>query len=261
MTSLAFSPNTDLSDIIAEAFPNSRADTRQALAMAAGIRRLEPGEMIIRQGDASGVALIIDGHVAVRRTTVDGRQYMIRIVTRGRLSPLLPLLAKASTADAVALTPTTTAVWRADTLRARAKNDAGLAVDILDDVLMAVDEVMGRLDGLLYQNALRRVARVLHQHADFFFVERPILTRAHLPILVGTSREMTGRVLRALEARGTVSRVGRDRLSLLDPAGLATAAEIGADGPRMSPGSPASARRHSIARPTAQRVGRRHAAP
>jgi CRP-like cAMP-binding protein len=227
LTNPATSPNADLSDVIAEAFPNSRADTRQALAMAAGVRRLEPGEMIIRQGDASSVILIIDGHVAVRRTTVDGRQYMVRIVTRGRLSPLLPLAARGASADALALTPTTVAIWRADTLRSRAKSDAGLAVDILDDVLDSLDEVMGRLDGLLYQNAMRRVARVLHQHAELFFVEPPILTRAHLPILVGTSREMTGRVLRVLEARRLVERVGRDRLRLMDPRGLAAAASAG----------------------------------
>jgi hypothetical protein len=35
---------------------------------------------------------------------------------------------------------------------------------------------------------------------------------------------MTGRVLRILEARSLVARVGRDRLRLLDPAGLAEAA-------------------------------------
>jgi CRP-like cAMP-binding protein len=65
---------------------------------------------------------------------------------------------------------------------------------------------------------------VLDLHADLFFSEPPVLRRTHLPALVGTSREMTGRVMRALESRGVVARVGRDRLDLLDPAGLAAAA-------------------------------------
>jgi CRP-like cAMP-binding protein len=234
-------PNADLADAIAEAFPNSRADTRRALVMGASIRRLEPGQIVIRQGDASAIALVLQGHVAVRRTTADGRQFMIRIVTRGRLSPVLPLAARSASADAIALTNSATAYWTSHDVRALAKLDAGLAVDILDDVLDALDEVMGRLDGLLYQNAQRRVARVLHHHAEFFFNDQPVLTRAHLPIMVGTSREMTGRVLRVLESRRIVSRVGRRGLRLLDAAGLASAAESGADGYRMSPGSRASA--------------------
>jgi CRP-like cAMP-binding protein len=219
------SPNAGLTDVMDEAFPSSRADTRRALAMAASIHRFDPGQMIIRQGDVSPIALVLDGYIAVRRTTADGRQFMVRIVTRGRLSPVLPLAARSASADSVALTRAATADWGTEEIRALARIDAGLAVDILDDVLDSLDEVMGRLDGLLYQNALGRVARVLQQHADLFFAEQPVLTRAQLPILVGTSREMTGRVLRVLEARRLVSRVGRHGLRLLDPAGLATAAE------------------------------------
>jgi CRP-like cAMP-binding protein len=150
---------------------------------------------------------------------------MVRIVTRGQLSPVLPLAARPASADAVAISRSVMAVWRAEELRESAKTDPGLAVDILDDVLGSLEEVMGRLDGLLYQDALRRVARVLHEHADLFFAVPPVLTRTHLPNLVGTSREMTGRVLRILEARRLVARIGRDRLSLLDPAGLAAVAD------------------------------------
>ena len=44
-----------------------------------------------------------------------------------------------------------------------------------------------------------------------------MLTRSHLPGLVGTSREMTARVLRQLEREGTVERYGRTGLRLLRP--------------------------------------------
>jgi CRP-like cAMP-binding protein len=105
-----------------------------------------------------------------------------------------------------------------------AKTDAGLAIDLMDHILAAYQEVTSRLESLLYQDALRRVARVLHQHADLFFADEPVVTRRQLPLLVGTSREMTGRVLRVLESRGVVARVGRFQFRLLDPAGLAAAA-------------------------------------
>jgi CRP-like cAMP-binding protein len=214
-----------------EAFPHSQPATRRRLALAAAVRTYSADDMIIRQGDASSLALVMDGHVAVRRTTLDGRQFMVRIVGRGRMSPVLPLAAIPASADAVALTSSVAAVWRSEEFRLLAATDPGLGVDLLDDVLDSLDEVMQRLDGLLYQDAIRRVARVLELNADLFFAEPPVLTRTHLPSLVGTSREMTGRVLRVLESRALVARVGRDRLRLLDPAGLTAIAETGYDRP------------------------------
>ncbi|MEA2547106.1 MAG: family transcriptional regulator, nitrogen oxide reductase regulator [Chloroflexota bacterium] len=231
-----------LVEAVRAAFPHGSADTRRALALAASVRRIDAGQMIVRQGDSSFLALVLDGHIAVRRTTVDGRQFMVRIVTRGQLSPVLPLAGRPASADAVALTPSAAAVWRSDEVRSLAATDPGFAVDILDDVLDSYEEVMERLDSLLYQDALRRVARVLDLHADLFFAERPVLSRANLPSLVGTSREMTGRVLRLLESRGIVARVGRDRLLLLDPAGLATAAESGLEGSRADRAATSPAR-------------------
>lgn len=216
-------------DRLNEAFPHSRPTTRSSLALAATVRRYAPDDMIIRQGDASSVTLVLEGHVAVRRTTEDGRQFMVRIVTRGRISPVLPLAGIGASADAIALTPSFAAVWRSEFVRSLATDDPGFAVDILDDVLESLDRVMQRVDGLFYQGAIRRVARVLELNGSLFFEEPPVLTRSHLPSLVGTSREMTGRVLRVLESRNLVVRVGRDRLRLIDPAGLAAVAEAGLD--------------------------------
>jgi CRP-like cAMP-binding protein len=68
------------------------------------------------------------------------------------------------------------------------------------------------------------VIRVLARHQDMFFGDPVILSRSHLPGLVGTSREMTGRVLRELEREGTVARVGRSGLRLLRPEQLDTLA-------------------------------------
>jgi len=216
-----------LPEALAAAFPHSLPGTRAALARAAGVRTFEPGETIVAQGDSSLLALVLEGHVAIRRTTVDGRELIVRIVTRGGLTGFLTLAARPAGGDAVALTSGPAAVWRAAEVRALANADPGLAVDILDNVLGTFGELVSRLDSLLYQDALRRVARVLDLHAGLFFGDRPVLTRAQLPTIVGTSREMTGRVLRILESRNVVARVGRDRLLLLDPEGLAATAGSG----------------------------------
>lgn len=224
--------------VLGEVFPRSKPATRAALTSVAAIRTFRPGEAILEQGDETSVALILDGHVALRRTTPEGRQLIVRIVDRGKLPAVLPLVARPSSADVVALTLTPVAMWRGDDVRSIAAADAGLAVDLAEHVLAAYEEVTLRLEGLLSQDALRRVARVLHQHADLFFADEPVLTRRHLPMMVGTSREMTGRVLRVLESRRIVVRVDRSQLRLLDRAGLAAVAQRREEPPRAA-GRPA----------------------
>lgn len=81
----------------------------------------------------------------------------------------------------------------------------------------SLHQTIWRIEGFLHQDARRRALRVLAQHRELFFGEPPVLTRAHLPGLVGTSREMTGHVLRELESEGTVMPVGRVGLQLLRP--------------------------------------------
>jgi CRP-like cAMP-binding protein len=169
--------------------------------------------------------MVLDGQLALRRSTPDGRQVIVRIAARGNLSTMLPLATLPTAVDSIALTQTLVAIWRASEVRALAASDPGLAVALLDQALAALAEVTARLEGLLSQGALQRVARVLRRHADLFFAEMPVLTRGQLPMFVGTSREMTGRVLRTLEARGLVARIGRNGLRLIDPVGLAALAD------------------------------------
>lgn len=211
----------ELQRLLAEVFPQSRTETRTALVNTATIQTFAPGQVMFRQGDATPVALVLDGHVAIRRTSLDGRQLIVRIIDRGKLAAFFPLQGRPSVADVIALTPTPLALWTGPWVRSLATVDPGLGVDLLDHVLDTHEEVLARIDTLLYQDALLRVARILHLHADLFFADEPVLTRDYLPTLVGTSREMTGRVLRVLEARSLVARVGRNRLRLLDPDGLA----------------------------------------
>jgi CRP-like cAMP-binding protein len=224
LSSYAAARAPDLHDLLIQVFPQSRPETRTALLSTATIQVFATGQTMFRQGEPTPVALIMDGHVAVRRMSPEGRQLIVRLIDRGHVGTFFPLIARPSAADLVALTPTPVALWAGPWIRSLAKADSGFAVDLLDYVLTSYAEVVGRLDSLIYQDALRRVARILHLHADLFFADEPVLTRGYLPTLVGTSREMTGRVLRILEARSVVVRVGRNRLRLLDPAGLEAAA-------------------------------------
>lgn len=211
----------EIAQVVEKAFPRAQPGTRRSLVAIADIRLFHAGETVIAQGDDRRTVLVLDGHVGIRRTTLDGREVMPRVVSTGELASLMPMARRPAAAEAVALSSCRVALWPGNDLDALALSDAGFALDLLQHVLLAFEAIVERLDGLVHQDALRRVARVLEQHADILFGEAAVVPRTYLPALVGTSREMTGRVLRGLESDGVVARLGRDRLRLLDAARLA----------------------------------------
>ena len=117
----------------------------------------------------------------------------------------------------MALTDGDVVLWNGTDVRRLAASDSSLALEVIDRMAEFLASLAERMDGFLHQDARRRVIRVLNRHRDLFFADPAVLSRSHLPGLVGTSREMTGRVLRELEREGTVARVGRTGLTLLRP--------------------------------------------
>jgi CRP-like cAMP-binding protein len=216
--------NADLPELIERALPNARPDTWRVLARAARIQRVARDDIIFRQGEPIPLTLVVDGYTAFRRTTADGRQLVLDLGTRGTFFGLASISSQLAPIDFVAMTPGIVALWSGRELRPVVTADAGLALDVIDGMARFIVDLAGRLEGFVHQDARRRVARVLLRYGDVFFGEPAVLSRAHLPSLVGTSREMTGRVIRELEREAMIARIGRTGLRLLSPTGLREAA-------------------------------------
>ena len=212
----------DLEALLAKAFPHARDDVRSVLLETADLRRVDAGLTVTHQGDLADVLLVTHGHVGLLRTMPDGRQIMPRILTTGELVSL-SWGERAPPAGSISLTSCEVAAWNPADVRSLAGSDDGFAMDLVDHVLDAFETVVTSLDGLLRQDAALRVARVLHHHQTLFFGEPPVLSRAHLPAMVGTSREMTMRVFRVLESRDIVARTPRGGLVLCDAQALEAA--------------------------------------
>jgi len=205
---------------IADAFPRARNETHWRLKRAARIRTFAPGEVAFRQGDPTPLTLVLHGHAALRRTTADGRELVLRIVTRRMLFGFSSIARSRAGVDLVAVTPLELAVWPGGAVRALVLDDPGLALDVIDGMAKHLERLSARIDGFIHQNARRRVVRVLIEHEDLFFGDGQVLSRGHLPGLVGTSHEMTRRVVRELEREGVIARVGRHGLRLVSAARL-----------------------------------------
>jgi CRP-like cAMP-binding protein len=203
--------------LLVRALPGGAPDTSQFLSETAHVRTVRTEEKIFRQDEVVPLTLVLRGYGAFRRTTIDGQQIATGVAAPGHLLGFTSIASGTSSVDLVALTECEVALWSGPEIRRIAATDPGFALDVIGHLGNFLNTMTEKVDGFLHQNARRRVVRILARHQDLFFSEPPILSRAHLPSLVGTSREMTGRVLRELEREGTVARVGRTGLRLLRP--------------------------------------------
>ena len=153
-----------------------------------------------------------------------GQQLVSGVAPAGELFGWSGIAAALSSAEITALTHGEVAQWPGAEIRALAAADPALALAAIDSMAASLHQTVERIEGFLHQDARRRVLRILARHRNLFFQEPAVLTRGELPGLVGTSREMTGRVLRQLEREGTIKRVGRAGLRLLRPERLETGA-------------------------------------
>lgn len=231
---MALTDRGGLTTLVAAGLPHARPESIQALASSATLRRVGAGERIWSQGEAIHLTLIVDGYGAFVRTTVNGQELITSVVRPGETYGMIAIAGSLAAADLVALTDCQLAMWPGPAVRQIAQGDPDLGLDVIDRLASLLILITERLDGFLHQDARRRVIRVLARYGDLFFADPPILTRAQLPRLVGTSREMTARVLRALEREGTIARVGRTGLRLVDPAILRTGEDGVSDVARAS---------------------------
>jgi CRP/FNR family cyclic AMP-dependent transcriptional regulator len=206
-----------LPDLLIRALPGSRPESIGLLTHTARVRTVHPGEHIYRQGEPVPLTIILRGYGAARRTTVHGQQLVSGVAPAGQLFGFSGIASEPSSVELVALTDCEVAQWPGPEFRALAVADSAVALAAIDSMAASLHQTVERIEGFLHQDARRRVLRILARHQDLFFDEPAVLTRAHLPGLVGTSREMTGRVLRQLEREGTVAREGRAGLRLLRP--------------------------------------------
>lgn len=210
-------PPPDIETAIEHSLPGIRPESIRDLAEHGRMRVFRDGEIVFHQGEEVPLILLLRGHGGFRRTTVDGQQVMVGVASPDEIFGLTSASATIATVELIALTELEAMVWRGEVLRRLIAEDPTVALRIVDRLSLFLTILTEKVDGFLHQDARRRVIRILARHRDLFFRDPPVLSRTHLPGLVGTSREMTGRVLRELERERIVMRIGRTGLELLDP--------------------------------------------
>jgi CRP-like cAMP-binding protein len=221
----------DAASAIDRLLRDSSRPTRAALVEGARLRRFTRHDVVAAQGDDSLVILVVGGHLGGWRSDPGGRRHMVRLAGPGALVNVVAMERIPSVVDLVGLDDGMVALWPGDLVQALARRDAGLGLDLLRLALAGADTLLRRIDGMAFDSVTRRLARILWEHRELLFGERPLLSRPELADLAGATREMTGRVIRDFERRGLVARHGAGGLVLLDGAALRAEAGIDDGGP------------------------------
>ena len=200
---------------------------RRAVLTRLNRRTYRKGVTIFHEGDpGDSLHLIEKGRVAVRASTRSGDEAILAVLGRADFFGEQALLSPTSsrTASVLALEPVETRVLLRtdfDALRREQPSVERLLVDVL---AAQVRRLSSQLLEALYLPVEARVVRRLAGLADLYAsddttVDIP-LRQEELASLAGSTRSTTNRVLQQLVDDGVVA-LGRGRIGILDPAGLA----------------------------------------
>ncbi len=215
-----------------EIFADLSKAEMDTIAAAAPMRTYRAGELLYSPNNAVQVLFILKtGRVRVFRVARDGRALTTAIVTPGMIFGEMVLLGQHMYYNyAEAIDDAVVCVMSRDDVRRYLLADPRIAARITAILGARLLEMERRLCDTVFKSVPQRVAATLATLAGqqrrlggFPRHVQVALTHDQLAALVGTSRETATKVLGEFADRGLV-RLGRGRITLLDIAGLASAA-------------------------------------
>jgi len=179
------------------------------------VEEAEPGEALY---------FVVSGAVKELKTSVEGKEQILRIIRRGESFNDVPALdGGPSLASAQAMGPVH--------LYGISRTDMGIILQEHPTVALNVTRVLGErvryfvslVEDLSFKPVIGRVAKLLLDYAEDGRGPRPRLTQRDMAAMIGTAREMVGRSLKTLEDAGTI-RMERHRIVIQDKEALREAA-------------------------------------
>ena len=203
----------------------------QRLFQASRRRTFARGEILWHEGDlADAVHFIMAGRVAITVMSRYGQQLTFSVMGQGECVGELALLDsdRVRSATVKALESTETRSVRRPDFEAARRDFPGVN-DVLVRILAArVARLSNRLQEALYVAVDTRVRRCVLEVAKLYGGAPGTvipLTQDDLAGIAGTARATVNRVLRQEELHGSL-RLGRHRVTVIDPEGLARRAEL-----------------------------------
>lgn len=189
--------------------------------LAGAIRISVPaGAIVYHEEEAPRVLLVIDGLLRVYLRSPDGRELTVRYARDGDVTGLALLMGAPGPTSVQAVTGSTVAALRVDTLRSMLGSDPRVTRACAEELTR---QLYLALEGLSEQAFLTVRQRLARHLLDLAVVDgQDLVVRAsqqELADAIGTVREVVTRALRRLRTEGLVE-TSREGILLRDPVAL-----------------------------------------
>lgn len=181
------------------------------------------GDVVQHEGDAcQAMYFVRSGRVRIFKTSPEGRIQVLRVMGPGETFNEVPVFdGGPNPASVEALEPTALVVMGREAMRRLVHERPAVALALLGALARKLRHFTHLVEDLSFKTVTGRVIRILLELARPEQAGEPParMTQEELAAMVGTSREVVGRALKALERQGAI-RIQRQRIAILDPARL-----------------------------------------
>jgi CRP/FNR family transcriptional regulator, cyclic AMP receptor protein len=179
------------------------------------LRSFERGEILFWEADpCAGLHIIQEGSVKLYRISLQGRQYIIRVLQEGDTCNEVPAF-DGGTNPVNVETLERSKVWviDADMLRALVKSHPDFALKVLSNFGKNLRGLVRMVSEMAFYQVTNRLARLISEMPAE--EPRPHLTQEQLAVQLGTVREVVARSLKELERSGAI-RIEDRRIHIAD---------------------------------------------
>jgi len=184
-------------------------------------KRAERGDIILFEGEpAEALFFVVSGVVKVFKTSAEGKEQILSIVRPGESFNDVPIFDEGSNpASTQAMGPVVLYGIRKNELKVALQNHPQVALNIIKVLAERVRQLVSLVEDLSFRHVIGRVAKILLEHAGDSTGPRPRLTQQEMAAMAGTTREVVGRSLKALEEEGMI-KLDRHRIVITDKKAL-----------------------------------------
>jgi CRP/FNR family transcriptional regulator len=170
-------------------------------------RQVQRGEILFFEGEpGERLYFILSGWVKVFKTSTDGKEQVLRIFHAGETFNEVPVFdGGPNPASAMTLEEGTVYVLHRADIRQLLSEHPTIALSVIQMLASRLRYMVGLVEDLSFKHVSARVAKALLLHSEEIEGKTAHrLTQQELAALVGTAREVVGRVLKALEQEGGI---------------------------------------------------------
>ena len=180
-------------------------------------KKIDKGQTLLEEDDESDyMYLIISGAVKIYKRSINGKEQILNIASTGEsLNDVSTFDGGGSAMDMLAMTPVHLLAIKKVDIKALFAKFPKIAVNVAGVLAAKVRRDSSLVEVLSFDQVIRRLARLILKQTDAETNLLPLFTQQDLAAMVGTSRVVVNRSLKAMEDQGAI-RLERRRIVVTD---------------------------------------------